>query len=654
VYLEHLERCTRCCEQVVASAPGRAVEPEATGTTRLDGPFMTTLAPAAEGRLAAWIDQLKRAIPAGPPADNLAIGRKIASFRLVAVLGEGGSSVVYEAVDEELGRRVVLKVLKSIHGADPGRRAMVIDEARALAAMQHDAIMPLLQLVWDEDLPVLVFPRLPGETLATTLATGGLTWRATMELIRDIARGLAHAHGLGICHRDVKPTNIWLQSPNGDAPTKALLFDFGLVGGSGDTSGTPGYCEPESRRATRPELQDMFSLGVVLHECLRQCDDPPPGHRKLVDRLTRGRANERPSAQTVATTIDRMLGPARRHPLPHTVAASLVLLCLLVTGAVAARIGARPVPPGLQAVGALEPETIIEPRGWPVAISRNLGTQASVDAASTLHVRAVPTDMSLASVPLSFRPDWLCFTIEGARVAAANTAGDLAIVDVATATVVSSQHFPRGIAWIGWAGWERDALGILSDGAVHALCGRRRKPSHEDVPDEWILVPIRDGVARVACFPNSEAMLAVDGEGSMTSWSFGGMTGDATIAPTRFVPHDSEETLFGWKIPGVAFVVTGGKAFEFVSPHGPESKNRQLLASPRAIAWVTTTEYVMLSQADPAHGSRLLWGDVQNPDRQRELAAGGDEIDRIELSQNHDRLAGITRRGGIRIYPLIR
>jgi hypothetical protein len=45
---------------------------------------------------------------------------------------------------------------------------------------------------------------------------------------------------------------------------------------------------------------------------------------------------------------------------------------------------------------------------------------------------------------------------------------------------------------------------------------------------------------------------------------------------------------------------------------------------------------------------------VQNPDRQRELAAGGDEIDRIELSQNHDRLAGITRRGGIRIYPLIR
>jgi len=654
VYLEHLERCDECCTRLAAEASSPfAVSPG-------DGHARTRDAHAApesvlpgEG-LTSWLEQLKRMIPTESTTSGPVVGQNIGPFRIVGTLGEGASAVVYEAVDDELGRSVVLKVLRAIHGEHPERRAMVIEEARALAAMQHDAIMPLLQLVWLEDVPVLVFPRLPGKTLAAAIAEDGMTWREALRIVRDVARGLGHAHGLGVCHHDVKPTNIWLHRPPGDGPARALLFDFGLTGGVADSAGTPGYSEPEPQSTDRPESRDLFSLGVVLHECLEKCPDAPAACRDLVRRLTTERAAERPSPSEVVATIDALLEPADRRPLNRTVVAGLTALGLLVAAAFAGFGSGLRAPTAGSTSGPLRPITIIEPRGLPVGITPNTAAWAYVDADSTLHVRDVAGDRPLAEVPLSFRPDWLTFTREGTRLAAANSAGELAIIDVPTHRVVHSHHFAKGIAWIGWAGWERDAVGILSDRQVSALCGRRRKPSYQDVADDWILVTARQGVDRVASLPNSESMLSVDDEGTLTAWSFAAVTADAALGPSRFLERDRADVLFGWKMAGVAFVVRDDRVFELASANGLEAKRQLIVAPARAIVWLTATEYVVLTKADAAGDSKLLWGDLQRPEWKRELETAASAIDRIQLGTAARDVVAITPQGGLRIYSLAR
>ena len=653
VYLEHLEQCDDCCRKLGAETPSPVAfwSGDWHAGPRETGPALDE---AVEGeRLSSWLEQLKREIPAETAAAGPVIGQTIGPFRIVGMLGEGASAVVYEAVDEELGRLVVLKVLRAIHGEHPERRAMVIEEARALAAMQHEAIMPLLQLVWLEDVPVLVFPRLPGRTLAATLADDSVTWQEAVRIVRDVARGLGHAHGLGVCHHDVKPTNIWLHRPQNDGPSRALLFDFGLTGGAADSAGTPGYREPAPQATDRPESRDLFSLGVVLHECLERCPDAPARCRDLIRRLTTERAADRPGPSEVVATIDRLLEPSFRRPLKWTTAAGLAACCAVVAVAVASMVRGLPTE---TAGGPLRPATIIEPRGLPVGIAASAAVWAFVDADSTLHVREVSGDRSLAKVSLAFQPEWLSFTREGTRLAAANTAGDLAIVDVPTQRIVHAHRFPNGISWLGWSGWERDAVAILSDGQVSAVCGRRRKnlPVFENVPDEWTHVPLRDGVVRMAVFPNSEAVLSVDADGNLTAWSFGGMTEDTPLGPPRFLSRDLADVIFGWKIAGMAFVVRDDRVFEIASLHGPEAKSQRIVAAARAIVWPTATEYVELGRTAAAGRSRLVWGDVQKPGSHRELDAGADAIERIELSDDHRQVVAITTQGGIRIYPLAR
>jgi Leucine-rich repeat (LRR) protein len=206
--------------------------------------------------------------PAQGPGE---LGR-LGPFRVLQVLGAGGMGVVLEAEDPQLQRRVALKVMRPVLAADPGARQRFLREARAIAAIEHEHIVPIYQVGEADGLPYLAMPLLKGESLDHRLQQGEkLPSTEAIRIGREMAEGLAAAHECGKIHRDIKPSNVWLEGSRG----KVRLLDFGLVrpADAGDNLtqcgaiiGTPGYMAPEqAEQADVDARADLFSLGCVLY-----------------------------------------------------------------------------------------------------------------------------------------------------------------------------------------------------------------------------------------------------------------------------------------------------------------------------------------------------------------------------------------------------
>src|SRR5262249_27405902 len=142
------------------------------------------------------------------------------------VLGRGGMGVVYLAEDTHLQRRVALKVMRPALAASAAAGARFLREARAVAALQLDHIVPIYHVGEDSGTPYLALPLLKGETLEQRLQRGSrLPLEEVLRLGREIVDGLAAAHTAGVVHRDVKPANLWLEGPN----ARVKILDFGLA-----------------------------------------------------------------------------------------------------------------------------------------------------------------------------------------------------------------------------------------------------------------------------------------------------------------------------------------------------------------------------------------------------------------------------------------
>ena len=194
-------------------------------------------------------------------------------YRLGARLGAGGFGTVYAARDERLGRPVAVKVIPA-GGAAPERAQR---ESRAVARLDHDAIVALFDAGEEDGCRYLVSELVEGRTLAQLETAGELSDRDVLRVGLALADALAHAHERGVIHRDVKPQNVIVPDAPSSRRGAAKLTDFGvahLAGEdaltlTGDVVGTLAYMAPE-QAAGRPvdERADLYALALVLYEAL--------------------------------------------------------------------------------------------------------------------------------------------------------------------------------------------------------------------------------------------------------------------------------------------------------------------------------------------------------------------------------------------------
>ena len=193
---------------------------------------------------------------------GLVIGR----FELVREVGRGGFGVVYEALDRELGRTVAFKAI--CPGERPAvREERLLQEAEAAARLSHPNIVTLYDAGRSEHGPYLVLELLHGRSLSARLEHGRLSVSEAVRVGVEVAKGLAHAQGRGVIHRDLTPANIYLCD---DGQVKLLDLGMALAFGRRKLAGgTPAYMAPEQwRGAPEDERTDVFALGAVLYRML--------------------------------------------------------------------------------------------------------------------------------------------------------------------------------------------------------------------------------------------------------------------------------------------------------------------------------------------------------------------------------------------------
>ena len=268
---------------------------------------------------AAEVLQLLEPLPAAAPDAPPALGQ-IDGYRVVELIGAGATGVVFRAIDQDLNREVVLKVLRPSLGPDARERFMA--EARATAALDHENIITIYQVGVADQLAYIAMQWLPGQTLESILlrepeqentgvgnTANAITVEQALSIGRQIARGLAAAHAKGLMHRDIKPANIWIDQ-SGD---RLKLLDFGLVRAMDDDpamtetgmiAGTPSYMSPEQSRGQELDTRtDLFSLGSLLYECVT--GRPPYRATNVLGTLHAIQNNQPPAPHELNDSIPR-------------------------------------------------------------------------------------------------------------------------------------------------------------------------------------------------------------------------------------------------------------------------------------------------------------------------------------------------------------
>lgn len=205
-----------------------------------------------------------------PPSSGYQVGEDVAGFRLIRRIGKGGFGEVFEAEDLKLHRSVAVKFLLPQAHTRPGMREQFLAEARSMAAIQHDHVVPIFQVGSVDSNLFLVMPLLVGETLGQRLKREGSLPPAEVRRIgRELCLGLAALHAKGLIHRDIKPANLWLEMTTG----RVKVLDLGLADEAvnlraSSSGGTPAYMSPEQVDCRDLDFRsDLFSVGALLYEC---------------------------------------------------------------------------------------------------------------------------------------------------------------------------------------------------------------------------------------------------------------------------------------------------------------------------------------------------------------------------------------------------
>ena len=198
-------------------------------------------------------------------------------FRILRELGKGGMGSVYEALDEELGIKVALKMMRNDLALDPAARERFHREINLARQVTHPNACRIFDLFRHENLLFLTMELLQGETLHEKIRRSGvLAEEEAMSVALQVSDALTAIHNAGILHRDFKSSNILLVPQ--EKGFRAVVTDFGLamtlhtgaslhVTDAGQICGTPEFMAPEQlTKGTLTPATDVYALGLVLHE----------------------------------------------------------------------------------------------------------------------------------------------------------------------------------------------------------------------------------------------------------------------------------------------------------------------------------------------------------------------------------------------------
>ncbi|MGH2514887.1 MAG: serine/threonine-protein kinase [Ktedonobacterales bacterium] len=204
---------------------------------------------------------------------NDLIGRRLGHYTILEEIGRGGSSRVFRAEDAALGRDVAIKAIPNDAEDRVGFVRRFEREVQAVAQLNHPNIVSVYDRGETDDLVYLIMECVRGGTLKQYMGRPLPTAEAATA-ITQMARALHHAHQRGIVHRDVKPSNMLVDTGNAH---HLLLTDFGIaklqgargLTKSGTTIGTPEYMAPEQAEGKEIDPRaDVYALGCVLYETL--------------------------------------------------------------------------------------------------------------------------------------------------------------------------------------------------------------------------------------------------------------------------------------------------------------------------------------------------------------------------------------------------
>jgi predicted Ser/Thr protein kinase len=287
----HAPRPTRV-ESPQGPPPTRVESPQGSPLTRVETPQGPPPARVESPQPLSKLADTPGPLPFGPGAAAAAAAAKPTEtgeekvwnpasgrFRRVRQLGRGGFGTVWLAVDTQLDRTVAVKLA---HAPDSDTEQRMLREARALAAVRHPNCVRVFDIVQDPDGLAIVMEYIDGDPLSDVVLNSGLladTMAARLWV--NMADALAAAHDRGVLHRDVKPSNVIV-----DTEGTAHLIDFGIARSKGDSTltaagmmvGTPDFLAPETARgdAASP-ASDAWQLAATVSYALT--GHPPRGVR---------------------------------------------------------------------------------------------------------------------------------------------------------------------------------------------------------------------------------------------------------------------------------------------------------------------------------------------------------------------------------------
>lgn len=349
----HLDQCPTCFALVVDLAqdsdpddsgqhelPKTSMGPDTVAVHALSEPSLSEPSPSAPE---------PRATPAGRsfcPAGTL-----FDHFRVIRLLGRGGMGEVYLARDQQLGRKVALKVVRADRLGSQESVDRFLFEAQTTARFNHPHIVTIYAVGQVDGTPYVALEYLEGQNLAERISEQPLSLFEGLRICLAIAQAIHEAHSHGVMHRDLKPANILLPTDG-----RVRVVDFGLAyaletagggkkhpadaQGTGKVHGTPMYMAPEQWIGEVTQTTDVWGIGLILYELIAgqlpwhlespmgvmlmmtnaapfvlgdELGDAPPGISELIRDCLQKSPRARPTTAQVVERLMEHVYEGRRH-----------------------------------------------------------------------------------------------------------------------------------------------------------------------------------------------------------------------------------------------------------------------------------------------------------------------------------------------------